>query len=330
MAARPRLFKPFNLLAMALVGLSLGWGLAYFASLYSPGGDDPAGEASALLARQPGPIMSLASVDEPINLGYLQQFCPADSDPASPGLCNLDPEQAAALTSQIPAEATACWQQIYDYAFGPLADRIYFGGQAVPPADPIAGTELPPAEPETPPADTSDCHQGVITVLVQPAFVSRIEADNNDRARFQDILFIMAAVIEYEAYRTRVPTNLSNIDGSFSVDGRSILSYYQLEHINAPGTWNAQPAVAGGILSLSRNPSGPGDIGVDPETGELLLPTSGRWGDADQIGDPELIMIFHRAACTEGSNSPLALGGLRRYAIVYRQTGEDGFSCHSF
>lgn len=314
MAARSyRRLRPLKLVVWLLVGLSLAWGLANFASPYLSQRGGSSGPELIALARAPGPDRSLAAAGEEISLEYLQQFCPADPDPADPGLCRLEPEQAEALVGRIPAEALACWQQVYDYAFGPLADQVYFGG----PGPGEAGG------PEDPAAESADCDQGAVTVLVQPGFASQIQADNQDRARFQDILFIMSSIIDYEVYRTRPADHYSDLSPG-------PLSYYRPEQINAPGTWNDQPATAGTILSLSRDPAGPEEIGVDPGTGQLLLPVSGRWGDADQAGDPELLMIFHRAACRDGGGSPVAIGGLRRYVAVYRPSAEDGFRCHSF
>ena len=309
-----------SLITLVVTGLSVGYGLAYVASsqLGFLGGSTSAelDEAITTLARAPGPARSLATATAPADLSYLQQFCPPDPDPAAPGLCTLEEEQLTLLAEHIPVEAVDCWQQIYDYAFGPLADQVYLAPPLPTPDDPV--------DPTTPEEEVFDCNQGVITVLVQPDFISQIEADSHDRARFQDIIFIMAAVIEYEGIRLEVPPNWSNLAGMV------FLSYYQGVNINAPGTWNAQPATAGAVLTLSENPSGPGDIGVDPETRQLPLPTTGRWGDADQIGDPHLLMIFHRADCTDGGESPVALGGLHRYVVVYRQTEVDGFSCHAF
>ncbi len=314
-SGRPR--RPLSLITLVVTGLSVGYGLAYVASsqLGFLGGSTTADpdEAITTLARAPGPARSLATATAPADLSYLQQFCPPNPEPTAPGLCTLEAEQLTQLAEQIPEEAIDCWQQIYDYAFGPLADQIYLG------LGPIGGpVDL------TIPEEVVDCDQGVITVLVQPGFISQIEADSHDQARFQDIIFIMAAVIEYEGIRLEVPPNWSNLAGMV------FLSYYQAANINAPGTWNAQPATAGAVLTLSDNPSGPGDIGVDPETHQLPLPTTGRWGDEDQVGDPYLLMIFHRADCTDGGESPVALGGLHRYAIVYRQAEADGFSCHAF
>ena len=319
---RFRLLHPSTMILLLLGGLSAGYSLAHYGSSLLPGGglsgseSDPA--ESLFLARDAGPALSLAQAEQPLNLGYLQQFCPDQPDLSAPGLCTLEAEQAESLDQAISPEALACWQQVYDYAFGPLADQSYLGGDPLPDPEPEEGTETPDDAEET------DCHQGVITVLVQPGFVSQIEADNNDAARSQDILFIIAAIIEYEAYRTEVPDNWSNLAGLVN------FSYYQSSNINQPGTWNTHPATAGAVLSLSDNPTELNQIGVDPETRELVLPTSGRWGDADQAGDPELLLIFHRADCIEGGNSPVALGGLHRYAVVYRPSGEDGFNCHGF
>ena len=320
---RSRPLRSLTITFLLLGGLVAGYTLSHYGSSLVPGGgllgSEPDVVASPFLDRNTGPAFSLAEAEEPLDLSYLQQFCPTQPDLAAPTLCNLEPDQAESLAQSISPEALACWQQIYDYAFGPLANQPYLGGN--PPVDPAGGE----GEGGTPgEVVETDCHQGAITVLVQPGFVSQIEADNNDAARFQDILFIMAAIIEYEAYRLDVPDNWSNLDGSVN------FSYYQSGNINQPGTWNAYPATTGAVLSLSSNPTQPNEIGVDPETNELLLPTTGRWGDADQAGDPELLLIFHRADCTEGSVNPVALGGLHRYAVVYRPSGEDGFNCHGF
>lgn len=322
---RSRLLKPYVMIFLLVGGLLAGWGLASFGSSLVPGwrstgaGDDS--QEPVFLARDAGPALALAESEEAISLNYLQQFCPDQPDLSSPGLCSLEPDQITPLAESIPPEALACWQQIYDYAFGPLANQPYLGGDP-----PALGSQASDGDPnQDDPTEIADCHQGAITVLVQPGFVSQIQADNSDAARFQDILFIVAAVIEYEAYRTSVPDHWSSLAGMVN------FSYYQDADINPPGTWNAYPAKAGQILTLTEGEAGPGQIAVDTETKELTLPTTGRWGDSDEAGDPRILMIFHRADCTqEGSVSPVRLGGLRRYAVVYRPAGEDNFACHDF
>lgn len=301
------------LLSLILVaGLMAGY-FVFFRSLLpsrvSPAGSELASEP-VVLERPAGPALSLAEADEPLDLRYLQQFCPDQPDLEAPGLCDLEEDRFESLAAAVAPEDLACWQQIYDYAFGPLANQPYLGG------DPPAGDD-PAAEPV-------NCHQGAITVLVSPEFVSQVEADSNDAARYQDILFVISAIIEYEAYRGRVPTNWSQLDGMVN------FSYYDPANVNLPGTWDTYPATTGAIPSLVSTVSGADQIAVDPETKQLALPTSGRWGDADQANDPQLLMIFHKAACTDGADSPVKLTGRRRYAAVYKPSSEEGFACHDF
>lgn len=306
---------------LVLILVLIFWGLA-LVFLYSyirpflPGSlttkEGATTEAPATLARKAGPVFSLAEADQPLDLNYLQQFCPDQSDPAAPGLCHLEESQVESLATVLDPQELACWQQIYDYAFGPLADQPYLGGNP-----PTAAAAANP-EPVT-------CHQGVITVLVNPDLTSQIEADGNDVARYQDVLFIVSAIIEYEAYRTRPPTNWSQLDSSVN------FSYYDPANVNLPGTWDTYPATNGAIPSLvSGEPSGPDQMAVDPDSRQLPLPTSGRWGDADQANDPRLLMLFHQAACTGGGESPVKLAGRQRYAVVYRPATDEGFACHDF
>ena len=221
-----------TLLVVVVLGLAGGWGLAFWVSSFGvsdqPNNNWFTNSSSSSLIRSAGPVLSLDAVDQPLDLNYLQQFCPHRPQETMPQLCNLDQPQTDAMSARIPAAAIWCWQRVYDYAFGPLANQAYLGNDL--------GNDLGGR------VEGDDCHQGAITALVAPSFNSGAVDDGQDVARYQDILMIMAAVIEYESYRGRPPSNWSDLADLVN------LSYYHENNINAPGTWESYPAAAGVVF----------------------------------------------------------------------------------